>query len=168
MAKTPEKMWALVDKGPHPKGCWLWMGAKLRRPGQTDDDCYGYYQVNGKNWGAHRLAYTLERGPIPKGKFVLHTCDVKLCVNPEHLYVGTQRDNLLDIIERSPPRGGPGKKGRKLTPSNVREIRAALAEKRVTYRVCEKLAEEYGVSPNTIRMIHTGQTWGWLDNEEED
>ena len=72
--------------------CWLWTGATNGR--------YGHIQVNGKTAVAPRVAYTLFRGPIPQGLFVLHSCDNPLCVNPEHLRTGTHRENMRDMVER--------------------------------------------------------------------
>jgi len=72
--------------------CWLWTGAT--------NGHYGKIGVNGKTVPAPRVAYTLFRGPIPPGMFVLHSCDNPLCVNPEHLRTGTHRENMRDMAER--------------------------------------------------------------------
>lgn len=61
---------------------------------------YDRVQFKGKSWLAHRLAYTISHGPIPKGKLVLHHCDVRNCVRPKHLYAGTYKDNMKDCLER--------------------------------------------------------------------
>lgn len=68
-------------------GCWLWTGAKSR---------YGYFKSCGKSERAHRYSWILFRGDIPDGMFVLHKCDNPLCVNPDHLFLGTQTDNMRD------------------------------------------------------------------------
>src|SRR5690606_28396088 len=76
-------------------GCWLWTGAAGR---------YGILVVrrNGKSktLRAHRVAYELFRGEVPAGQVVCHRCDVPFCVNPDHLFTGTQRDNLLDGVRK--------------------------------------------------------------------
>ena len=77
-----------------PKGCWLW---SLRR----DRHGYGCANYKGKTVGAHRLSYMAHNGEIPKGMLVRHTCDIRECVNPEHLQIGTHSDNMRDIRERS-------------------------------------------------------------------
>jgi len=73
-------------------GCHEWQGSRLRG--------YGSFWMNGRLWRAHRAAWTLFRSPIPKGMCVLHTCDSPGCVNIEHLYLGTQKDNSQDRKRR--------------------------------------------------------------------
>ena len=86
------------------KGCWVWVGTKY-------PNGYGRFGVFGKNVYAHRFAFeifNLVEGEMPKGLFVCHSCDNPSCVNPEHLWLGTARDNALDREKKG--RGG----GRKL------------------------------------------------------
>jgi HNH endonuclease len=73
-----------------PAGCWIWSGTR-----QTADG-YGGIRIAGTVWLAHRLSWTLSRGPIPEGLSVLHRCDTPPCIRPEHLFLGTQADNMLD------------------------------------------------------------------------
>lgn len=73
--------------------CWLWIGSK-------NNMGYGRINIKGKIKLAHRVAYELNIGEIPKGKFLLHTCDTPLCVNPKHLLIGTQKDNLQDMSKK--------------------------------------------------------------------
>jgi hypothetical protein len=82
-------------------GCWLWLGS-------TDKLGYGKVNVGG-HYLAHRLAYADTVGPIPDGMLVLHRCDMPSCVNPEHLYVGDDQDNMDDMVERG--RGNSGWRG---------------------------------------------------------
>lgn len=74
-------------------GCWLWEGSSNK-----SGHCQIYY--NKQLRYVHRLSYELFVGPIPKYKFILHKCDVASCINPDHLYVGTARDNVKDRVER--------------------------------------------------------------------
>jgi hypothetical protein len=80
-------------------GCWVWMGA-------MHESGYGQTSVRGRFERAHRVAYEAFVAPVPPGLYVLHRCDVTLCVNPAHLYAGTQRENIRDCINRRRFRAG--------------------------------------------------------------
>ena len=88
--------WSNVDKT---SGCWLWTGS-------TNGCGYGQFTYNGKLEKAHRVSWQIHHGPLPlwsghtTGICVLHRCDVPLCVNPDHLFLGTQGDNVADMIEK--------------------------------------------------------------------
>jgi hypothetical protein len=75
------------------RGCWIWQGW-FRKPPRD----YGSMGYRGKAWTTHRLSYLLHKGPIPSNKVVCHTCDTPRCCNPQHLWLGTQRDNLVDSV----------------------------------------------------------------------
>jgi len=80
-------------------GCWLWMGC-------CDKYGYGQISVKRKAKAAHRVSWELHNGPIPKRLLVCHKCDVQSCVNPEHLFLGTQKDNIRDCISKGRFKGG--------------------------------------------------------------
>jgi hypothetical protein len=94
-----ERFWKKVDiKGPDE--CWEWK-ASLRND-------YGQIKVNGRMMRANRVAWELTNGMIPDNKLVLHKCDNRKCVNPNHLYIGTKSDNVLDRANRNPNNQGGG------------------------------------------------------------
>ena len=91
-AKTRRKRWLANIKIDKKTGCWLWQG-------RCFSDGYGQITVNYKTWYAHRLSYILHFG-FPGNLFVCHTCDVKNCVDPKHLWLGTNKDNQLDAVSK--------------------------------------------------------------------
>ena len=93
LADSVARRIAAKSSGDAAAGCVLWHGT-------TDRWGYGYMTVRGKKIGAHRIAYTLANGAIPKGLCVLHSCDTPACVNPAHLRLGTDADNHRDTLER--------------------------------------------------------------------
>ena len=125
-------------------GCWEWNGY-IRKDG------YANFRVGDKKLNAHRVAYELFVGPIPDGMEIDHLCYNRKCVNPDHLFVGTQRDNMMDMDRKGRRRWGR----KKLTWEQVCEIRRrqAAGEKQVT------LQREYGVSEDVILGIKKGRYW---------
>jgi hypothetical protein len=147
---TPESFWALVDKTGE---CWKWTGC-------VDGFGYGIIRYRGRAWKAHRLAYTFTNGSIPQGKFICHHCDNPPCVNPAHLYAGTQLDNMRDRDRRgrgdwSKSATGERHSQAKLTWEQVGEIRRRCASGSAQ----RSLAFEYGVSPSTIHRIVHNELW---------
>jgi hypothetical protein len=111
-------------------------------------------------WLEHRRAWTEANGPIPDGMFVLHHCDNRACSNVEHLFLGTQTDNMRDMLakgrgSRVGPRGEAHGHA-KLTEAQVREIRDRYAAKGVTH---DRLAKDYGVSSELIGLIVRRKIW---------
>lgn len=106
---------------------------------------------------AHHYSWIEAGNAIPEGMFLLHSCDNRPCVRPSHLRVGTQRDNIHDALLRG-RRIGPQKRKVKLTPDDVRAIRARLArgEKAKT------IAPDYGVTTRPIWYIARNEKWAWL------
>lgn len=144
-----ERLWARVIK--QPNGCWEVQGWATHS---------GHVQINRKSEGlpvirAHRLAWELLRGPIPRGKKVLHNCptgDNPRCVNPDHLFLGTQHDNILDSIRKG-RYSAWGKQ--KLNAAQVLEIRA-LSAKGVPQHV---IAAKFGVRRHSVSAIVTRKSW---------
>lgn len=128
-------------------GCWLWTAAYFKSSG------YGAFNVDGHKIDcAHRASWRLHRGEIPTGMFVCHRCDVRECVNPDHLFLGTQAQNIADCIDkdRFPMLERHG--GAKLNADTVRAIRAS------TGRPVDA-AKRFGVTANHVRMIRSRQIW---------
>lgn len=134
-------------------GCWEWKGL-LTKSG------YGNLRWDGRGWLAHRLAWTLARGPVPSHLFVCHHCDNPKCCNPEHLFIGTQTDNMHDMFakgRRIAARGERASKA-KLTASEVRQMRADFAGgERQT-----DLSQKYGMSKGAVSAIVHGRHWKHL------
>jgi len=133
-------------------GCWLWSAVCL-----DNDMSYGFMKIDNKRHLAHRISYELFNGVIPDGELVLHRCDVQSCVNPAHLFVGTQLDNVNDMMTkgRGVARRGELNGNSKLTQIDVDGIRS-------DYAACRSplaLSKKYGVSKSTIKNIVTGSHW---------
>jgi len=140
-------------------GCWLWAGS-LRGNG------YGRIKVNGRAVVASRYSWELHYGPIPDGLLICHTCDKPSCVNPEHLFVGTQKDNMADCIRKgrfvnnsSNPMfqkniGRPGEENifAKLNSGQVVKILADT-------RKYVEIAADYNTTPENISFIKRRLTW---------
>jgi hypothetical protein len=144
---TPEDFMSKIEKT---DTCWIWMGSK-------DKNGYGQFMVNYKNVRAHRYAYSQLKGTIPDGLILRHSCDTPACVNPEHLMVGTHKENARDRVNRGrnrDQRGGKNNKA-KLTEDKVLAIRD-------DDRIQLEIARDYGVSQQTVSDIKRKRIWSWL------
>jgi hypothetical protein len=146
-----ERFWRKVDKT---DGCWFWTGA-------THEDGYGCFHVNGKAYKAHRYSWFLKWNEHP-AMFVLHKCDNRNCVNPEHLFLGTNLDNVRDMIQKGRNRDfsvnkmcGDKNSLYRLSTKDVREIKALFLQGYSRKR----LAIIYSVHRRTISGIVDGTTW---------
>jgi HNH endonuclease len=152
-----ERFWEKVEKnGPIPSSCpelgpcWMWMGSK---------DTGGYGWFHGKkdfnSTLAHKVSFIIYSGMIPQGYDVLHKCDMPPCVRPSHLFLGTARDNAVDMLS----------KGR--TPSaklNVFQVKDIITS--LSHGVPgSRLAIIYGVSQATISEIKSRKIWTWISRE---
>lgn len=161
---TPALFWSFVDTS---GDCWLWTG-RVASTGYGEANM----TINGVGVGkAHRVAWTLANGgPPPPGMHVCHRCDVKQCVRPDHLFLGTRLDNMRDaaakgrmasgdrhFFRRNPHlRRGELSPAAKLKIADVREIQRRHANGE-TQRV---IAADYGISQGAVSMIVTGRRWG--------
>lgn len=166
-----DRFWEKVQKSDG-DGCWLWTASAMKKG-------YGQMSVPGGMARAHRISYELHYGPIPDGMFVCHTCDNPRCVNPAHLWLGTNSDNLHDAIRKgkfqtAKRKAGPKKSwvtararygpsgrppgdraGTKLKAAQVIEI---IAEFKAGMRP-QRIAAKYGVSGGAIDGILYGRNW---------
>lgn len=132
-------------------GCWLWFGFGA-------ESRYPEFLVNGKRWRAHRFSWVIHNGFIPDGMLVCHKCDVKCCVNPEHLFLGTHQDNTNDMM----------KKGRgKFNGVGTKNSSVKLTEKEVILiredeRSYKKIGADYGVSGTNVGHIKLRKLWAHI------
>jgi hypothetical protein len=178
------RFWSYVDTDSSPTGCWLWTGTK-------DNKGYGVFARSAggpsprRQVRAQRMSYALRSGPIPGTLHTCHICDNPPCVNPDHLFLGTARDNVADRHRKGrdargdrhgththpervvrgnahhrhlrPEQAQGENNGRaKLTGGKVREIRALYGAGEATRA---ELATRYGVSDAAIWFIVNGVTW---------
>lgn len=134
--------------------CWPWLATK-------DKAGYGYFNIRNaercRNIRAHRLSWILHNSQdIPKGLFVLHRCDNPSCVNPHHLFLGTNVDNVRDMVAKKRSCLGEKHPAAKITAKDARAIRADP-------RSCRKIAAEYGLGHNQVSRIKKGERWGNLE-----
>ena len=136
--------------------CWIWIAARNRQG-------YGEFFVNGKLMRAHRVSWMIMRGNIPSGLFCCHHCDNPPCVNPKHLFLGTQNDNMVDAIkkERNNLSGIIGRKGEKNRQAKLTERDVLLI--RDLYKNADytkyKLSNIFSVSTQQIHWIVTNRRW---------
>lgn len=131
-------------------GCQIWLG-------ELNDTGYGLIRISGKIKMAHRISWTESMGPIPEGMKVLHRCDVRCCIRPDHLFIGTQADNVQDML----------KKGRGALAAGEFNGRAKLSEVQALQILqsslgCAELARQFGISASMASAIKLGKNWRHL------
>jgi hypothetical protein len=132
-------------------GCWIYMG-------KTQGLGYGTFPAFGrKTIRAHRWSYDRFVGPIPAGLVVRHTCDVACCVNPKHLILGTQAENIQDKVSKGRQAKGSRMGHAKLNEESVRVIRSRLNPYR--HGIYTELAKEFGVHRAIIARIDANKVW---------
>lgn len=160
MPTTEERFWAKVRKASG-DACWEWQASKTHWG-------YGRFYNRKKRLveRAHRFSWELQGAPIPAGLNVLHRCDNPSCVRPDHLFLGTFKDNARDMVNKGRCRPGrfPGVKNpkAKLSPEQVRQI----FERNKSGESQSSLAREFGVTSNAVRGIVIGEKWRHLGLKE--
>jgi hypothetical protein len=150
-AKT--RFWANVRKT---DTCWLWTGkldqwfqrGKLRKDKKPNE-------IRGKSIFAHRFSWELHFGSIPKGLCVYHKCDMPCCVKPDHLFLGTLKDNSEDMVAKRRNNFGNKHHSAKLSWKNLKRIKRLYASGKSQ----QEIANEYGVSQVAISYAIIGKTW---------
>lgn len=144
--------WSRLDKTGGDDSCWIWRGYVNPKNG------YGYAGEEiggGKTISVHRRSYELHHGVDPGELHVLHKCDVRLCGNPRHLFLGTPLDNWLDAVEKGRAAVVP-----KLTTDDVVAIRRSSARTR-------DLVQQFSVTGQTISSVRRGLTWKHVSDDLE-
>lgn len=156
---TVRGFWARIEKG---DDCWLWRGA-MRPNG------YGGYVMNRVPVYAHRLSWQIHHGPIPAGLFVCHRCDVKRCVRPDHLFLGTRQENMDDMKRKGRQAHGPTHVARarvsavkgsahynaKLSDEKV----VAIRHRRAAGEMLKSIAKDMGVNIRAVSKVVHGKRW---------
>lgn len=153
---TPlERFWTYVDKdGPKPThvsglgSCWLWTGGRSKKG-------YGIFRLNGTMQYAHRISFSLKYGQVPRSRKICHKCDNPPCCNPDHLFQGTDRDNLIDSINKGRRLVGEEHWMARLTEAQVKEVRKLHSEGLTQVKIAAKM----GVNQSTVQRILTGKSW---------
>ena len=126
--------------------CWIWNGRK-------SPDGYGKFRIKRRENGSHRISWQISNGKIPKGKYICHHCDNPPCVNPDHLFLGTNQDNVNDMKAKGRSPRGEQRPNSILSNAKIREIRSIQGMKH------SEIASIYGVSATTIGLIIRRLKW---------
>lgn len=148
------RFWSKVNIG-NPSECWEWQAFRSRLG-------YGRLMFQGKVCAAHRVSWAITNGEIPDGLCVLHKCDNRACVNPNHLFLGTQVENIQDMIRKGRKRNNPSKgeasKNAKLTTDDIHKIRQFHAEGKSH----KQIAKMFGICFQEISKIVRGERWAHI------
>ena len=144
---TTERIESKVEKIPE-AGCWVWMGTTTVRG-------YGQIESFKRKHYAHRASYEAFIGPIPEGMNVCHTCDNVYCVNPAHLFLGTQKQNLEDMARKKRSTWGEKNPSAKITMQDVENIRLAASKGQSS----KELANTYNISISNVTAILRKERW---------
>lgn len=146
------RFWSKVNKKSI-NDCWIWKS-------YCNKFGYGSFYIKEQFYRAHRIAYSLKYGKIPKGIFVLHRCDNPSCVNPNHLFLGTQSDNMRDASQKShfPLRKGIKNSRAKLTENDIKKIRQLLEQGMFQ----KDIGNLFGITQGMIGFIKRGLSWNHI------
>lgn len=148
---TKERIEEKVERIPE-GGCWIWMGATQVRG-------YGEIISNNRKYLAHRASYEAFIGEIPKGMYVCHACDNVYCVNPAHLFLGTQKQNLQDMAKKGRSTIGERNPRAKLNEMQVKNIKYSLS----LGTSISLIAKQHNVTSSAINLIKQGKRWNHVN-----
>lgn len=155
--RTLEEALALHTDVRAEQECWLWTGSQ--------QNGYGSLKFGSRvtSFRAHRVAFELAYGISTEGLFVCHSCDTPLCVNPNHLFLGTPKDNMTDKVSKGRHSHGENHGGSKLSESDVREIwrqfKSGIRQ--------AQISRNFGVTPTTVNDIIRGRRWLHLKDQQQ-
>lgn len=141
------RFWSKIDKKAS-KSCWTWLASK-------NNDGYGRFGIGKKVYQSHRLSYYLHYGDFDQTMLVLHKCDMPACVNPNHLFLGTNKENTADRVKKGRSCAGSRHARAKIKEDDVAAIKNLLASG-LTLR---HVASIYNVAASTVSNIKTGKSW---------
>lgn len=148
LAERFNEKWTAIPE----TGCHWWTSVTVHG--------YGHVRKNGKWVKAHRVSYELHKGKIPEGMCVCHKCDNPLCVNPDHLFLGTHKENMQDKVKKGRAftgnQKGVSNGAAKLTEADIRAIREAQGS-------CKQLADKFFTSPMNISLIKRRLAWAHVE-----
>lgn len=137
-------------------GCWIWIGSIER-----EEKPYGVTYARGRKERAHRLSYEIANGGFDKKLCVLHRCDNPSCVNPDHLFLGTNADNVADMTRKGRQARGVKNRHARLTEAQALEIKMATGKR-------ADIAAKYGINETNVSRIRTGARWGHLGGQSNE
>jgi hypothetical protein len=151
--KNIRNFWAKVNKTDN---CWMWTGC-------VDKDGYGQITIQYKSYKAHRISWQMHCSEIPKGLIVCHHCDVPQCVNPDHLFLGTVKDNADDMMNKGRQLKGDRNHNAILDDNKVIEIKRLIAQGKFSLR---EIGDIFGVTTASIWQIKDGRSWRHLNEND--